>query len=92
MFKAREYDKVKPGVLSIPGMKKSRLTDPPDFENAEDASPSAFAAKSAPQSSVEPSVGISPNSSAPSAAFLWTCAVAAITLLVSLVIFWKRPS
>lgn len=94
-FKSREYDKVKPGVLSIPGMKKSVMLNPPDFDEAGSATtPMAIGSSALPNPTAAPlastPVAAPAESPSPSATFLWTGAVVTLALLVSLLVFWKR--
>ena len=94
-FQARDYNKVKPGVLSIPGMQKSVMANPPDFDTTEpetsQSTPNATpAVKSAPETTAPAPIAAASDASTPSSAFLWTGAGVAIALLVGLVVFWKR--
>ena len=88
-FQAREYGKVKPGVLSIPGMERSVLGYPPNFETADTETPSSTATPPpAPTDKPKPAnTASSPQSFTPTSALL---GAATLALLTGLFIYWKR--
>lgn len=92
-FKAREYDKVKPGVLEIPGMSRSVLVNPPVFDAA-DSEPSATVTPAAaierPKPLTAAPVASAAEPSTSSTALLATGAALAIAALAGLLFFWKR--
>lgn len=92
-FQAREYGKVKPGVLSIPGMKRSVMANPPNFETS-DAEPSSPPTATTPANKPRPvaaaRIASGTQLSAPSSALLWSGAVAAVALITGLLFLWKR--
>ncbi len=95
VFQAREWDKVKPGVLEIPGMPKSLLVNPPVFD--------AAVSEPFPPSAANPAVAIeqprpvtttpavsATEPSTPSTVLLATGAAVAIAALAGLLVLWKR--
>lgn len=94
-FQAREYGKVKPGVLSIPGMKRSVMGNPPNFEDAAHP-PSPPGATSAPGSATaqkrgaaEAPIGSVNEPSTPSLARLIAVVALALAMLWGVFVFAK---
>lgn len=71
-----------PIVLVKPDGSEVVLTDPSQLSMTNSTNPNVVATPVTKPSSAE--------SPTPSSGFLWTCAAAAVALLVSLVVFWKR--
>ena len=100
-FQAREYERVKPGVLSIPGMPRSVMANPPVFDeeaastpepprapSTPAATPTSADAASAPAATSHAAAS-QPISQTPAAWVFWASAAAAIMALGSLLYFWK---